>query len=156
MMNEKKDTNTQQHNAVRYVVSLCIRSHRGVLAERSTVQHIHFHSLARPSSRNSTRVCPFLGNLADRSERIKRNGTEFRGIGIPISISDRNRRPLHLLALSIASSVHSSAVTHSSREIPYNVGKFPTKKHVTRGVYALARDRPPDRSHSFPGTTASP
>ena len=38
----------------------------------------------------------------------------------------------------------------------YNVVKFTTKKHVTRGGYALASDRPPDRSQSFPGTARDP
>ena len=42
-----------------------------------------------------------------------------------------------------------TAVTHSCNEIHYNVMKFITKKRATRGGYALARDRPPDRSQTF-------
>ena len=48
------------------------------------------------------------------------------------------------------------AVTHACKEIHYNVMKFITKQGVTFGGYAPARDRPPDRSHSFPGTPRDP
>ena len=34
--------------------------------------------------------------------------------------------------------------------------KFITKQGVTFGGYAPARDRPPDRSQSFPGTARDP
>ena len=48
------------------------------------------------------------------------------------------------------------AVTHSCSEFHYNVVNFTTKQGVTFGGYALARDRPPDRSRSFLGTPRDP
>ena len=48
------------------------------------------------------------------------------------------------------------AVTHSCNKIYYNVVKSITKKRAPRGGCAPAGDRPPDRSHSFPGTARDP
>ena len=48
------------------------------------------------------------------------------------------------------------SVTHACNENRYIVTKIDTKQRVTFGGYAPARDRPPDRSQSFPGTARDP
>ena len=99
-------------------------------------------------------------------------GSERSGVGphvLLFNASPAQRGPRRAATMVFVSAVHhlvpvafwrcalrASAVTHSCNEIYNNVVNFVTKKRVMFGGYAPARDRPPDRSHSFPGTPRDP